>query len=54
MIRKVFEILTAQKSKDVILESKPIDQSIIQDQNIMFLSRRIRIFYIIEEYNKKK
>lgn len=58
MIRKVIEMLAASKSKDIILEPKRIepviDQSIIQDQNVMFLSRRIRISYIVSEYEKNK
>lgn len=51
MIRKVLEMITTPKSKDIILEPK---QDIIRDQNIMFLSRRIRISYIISEYEKNK
>lgn len=58
MIRKVMEMLATSKSKDIILEPKRIepviDQSIIQDQNVMFLSRRIRISYIVSEYEKSK
>lgn len=58
MIRKVIEMLATSKSKDIILEPKRIepviDQSIIQDQNVMFLSRRIRISYIVSEYEKNK
>lgn len=58
MIRRVIEMLAGQKSKEVVVEPKSptenANHSVIQDQNIMFLSRRIRISYIVSEHEKNK
>lgn len=54
MIRKFLEMLVTPPSKDSILESKPIDQNIIQDKNVIFISRRIRMSYIVSEYERSK
>ena len=54
MIRKFLEMLSNPQSKDSILEPTPIDQNIIQDKNVIFLSRRIRISYIVSEYERSR